>query len=126
MSARDWEVRIEEGGRGGTIAYRERGKELRFWWEFGGGEAVALINIGTAREWAQREPWAAQRRDEIARRVADGRAPEGPSCKAVIGDDGWITSCPMRGFWQVGDNERPILKAPLARPRRPARRRQRR
>ncbi|MBK9977144.1 MAG: hypothetical protein IPP20_04305 [Gemmatimonadetes bacterium] len=114
MSARDWEVRIEEGGRGGAIAYRERGKELRFWWEFGGGEAVALINIGTAREWAQREPWAAQRRDEIARRVADEAVRQkAPSCKAVIGDDGWITLLPDAGAsGRSGTTSGPSSSAP--------------
>lgn len=92
MTRRDWEVRVTEDGRSGYVTYREAGGELRFYWEFGGGDAVTLISVGTAAEWEKRHPWAAPRRDEILQRVmAEVIRQRAPTCTGVIDDRGWLT-----------------------------------
>ena len=53
---------------------RTRGKragELSFYWEFGGGDSVAIVTVGDAAEWRERHPWATERRAEILRYVGD-------------------------------------------------------
>lgn len=92
MTRRDWEVLVGEDGRSGTVTYREAAGELRFYWEFGGGDAVASIAVGTAAEWDKQYPWAAPRRDEILQRVmADVIRQRAPTCTGVVDDRGWIT-----------------------------------
>lgn len=66
-----WKVEVAENGRRGAVYYREAQNSLRFYWEFGGGDVVAIIDVGTRSEWEQQHPWAALRRAEILRRVAD-------------------------------------------------------
>ena len=61
-------IDITESGRGGTVRYREGDRSVEMWWEFGGGDSVADIHVGTVAEWAAKHPWAASRRDEILRR----------------------------------------------------------
>lgn len=66
-----WKVEIAENGRCGAVYYRERQNSLRFYWEFGGGNVVAIIDVGTRSDWEREHPWAAPRRAEILQRVAD-------------------------------------------------------
>jgi hypothetical protein len=72
MSANErWKVTITQDGRMGTVRYAEGWfRRLVFGWEFGGGDAVALIRIPSREEWQRLPRWAAGRRDEIVRRVA--------------------------------------------------------
>jgi len=64
-------VEIIEEGRSGWIRYSEGAFHAhRFYWEFGGGEAVVLISVPTAEQWPSVVPWAAKRRTEILDRVA--------------------------------------------------------
>lgn len=65
-----WKVEIAENGRCGNVIYWEPAGSLRFYWEFG-GRALAIIEVGTQAEWNQHHPWAAPRRAEILKRVAD-------------------------------------------------------
>ncbi len=92
MGWNDWSVGIGQDGRGGTIRYREPGGHLDFWWEFGGGDAIAIVQVGTADEWRRDHAWAAERRDEILRRVADEVIRQrAPSCTADVDEQGWMT-----------------------------------
>ena len=64
-------VTITEEGRSGRVCYSEGPfHSHNFYWEFGGGEAVALISVPTPAEWSAAFPWAAARRTEILERVA--------------------------------------------------------
>lgn len=95
MTARDWEVQVVEDGRAGSILYREPGRELRFWWEFGGGDAVAMISVGTSDEWTRNHPWAGTRRAEIIERVTrEVIRQKAPGCVGTLDDRGWITLMP--------------------------------
>lgn len=75
-------LQIVEHGRDGQVIYRDSAGELSFYWEFGGNNVLALINVGTAAEWSRRSPWAVARRGEILRFVADEvarqKAPNAP------------------------------------------------
>ena len=66
----DWRIDIEDGGLSGTIHYQESAGRLTFYWEFGGGDVVATIDVGSAADWGIRNPWAGDRRTAILQRVA--------------------------------------------------------
>ena len=68
--AERWRVSYEEHGRDGYVHYRESGRTLSFYWEFGGGEVVVFVAVGDAGEWRKLYPELADRRDEIIARIA--------------------------------------------------------
>ena len=78
-------VEIGQSGRGGTIVYREGAHEAVLDWEFGGGNAVALIWLrGSAAGAVAR----AGGRDVLLRRVADEVVRrQAPSCRAEIEEE---------------------------------------
>lgn len=83
-----WSVSVEERGREGVVRYRDSEVGLSFPFEFGGGEALALISVGTAEEWAQRHPRIAARRTEILERIGvELLRQRAPACRAVM-DEG--------------------------------------
>lgn len=89
----DWAVDIQEEGRCGRVNYRDPAGRLSFYWEFGGADAVALIQVGDAETWRQQHAWALPRRGEILRRVAaEVIRQQAPNCRAEVDDrQGWIT-----------------------------------
>ena len=64
-------VEISNGGRAGSITYRERLHTASFDWEFGASPALAIIIGPRAAEWDRLHPWAAGRQAEIFEHVAD-------------------------------------------------------
>jgi hypothetical protein len=70
-TANNWRVEIVEKGPIGTICYYEDSKVASFEWEFGGGNVIAIIHGGSAPEWSEKYPWAADRRLEILERVGN-------------------------------------------------------
>ncbi len=64
-------VAVTQSGRGGTVEYIEREGTLSFHWEFGGGDCIAIVFVGTAAAWRSQHTWAAPRRDAILRFVGD-------------------------------------------------------
>lgn len=70
-TANNWRVEIVEKGPIGTICYYEDPKVASFEWEFGGGNVIAIIHGGSAPEWSEKYPWAADRRLEILERVGN-------------------------------------------------------
>lgn len=89
---RDWSVEIHEEGRCGKIIYREPAGSLSCYWEFGGGDTVATIQVGDAASWRQQHPWAVSRRAEILQRVADEVIRQkAPGCRAKFdAPPGWL------------------------------------
>jgi hypothetical protein len=51
LGAADAWVEIEDQGRGGTIRFRRGASDLLFHYEFGAGNALALIFVPTDEEW---------------------------------------------------------------------------
>lgn len=88
MSEAKHNVVITEDGRAGQVRYREPEGELAFHWEFGGRDVVAIVQAGREDEWRTRHPWAADRRTQILRFVADEVVRQKlPKCRAEI-DEG--------------------------------------
>lgn len=63
-------VTITESGRSGTVTYREPAGTLSGYWEFGGGNVLAIVQMGDSASW-KKYPWAVERRASILRAVAD-------------------------------------------------------
>jgi len=63
-------VEISNGGRAGSITYRERLHTASFDWEFGASPALAIITGPRATDWDRLHPWAAGRQAEIFEQVA--------------------------------------------------------
>ncbi len=69
-------INIIQQGRSGKIQYIEgalfKKNMCEFYWEFGGGEAVAIISFPkTDAEWDKQYPWAKGRRMEIVTDMAE-------------------------------------------------------
>ena len=64
------EVQIVENGPAGTVYYFENGQTLKVYWEFGGGDAVAILYTPTEEKWDSQVPWAQGRRREVLEFVA--------------------------------------------------------
>lgn len=81
-------VIISENGRTGAVIYHEGSQRISFWWEFGGGDVVAIVNVGDEEEWRAKYPWALSRRAEILRYVADEVVRQkAPTCRSEILSD---------------------------------------
>ena len=78
-------VSIEEDGRSGKVRYNELGRELVFYWEFGGGDVVAIVHVGTEAEWLVKHAWAADRRAGILHFIGDELVRQrAPGCKSEL------------------------------------------
>jgi hypothetical protein len=90
--SRDWSVEIHEHGRSGTVIYRDPSGSISFYWEFGGGDTVAIITGGDEATWRDQYPWAVSRRAEILQRTAaEVIRQKAPGSRAEIDDQrGWI------------------------------------
>jgi len=69
-------INIITKGSSGTIQYTEgslfKKNTCEFYWEFGGADTVAIIWFPkTDAEWDAKYPWAAGRRMEIVRDMAE-------------------------------------------------------
>jgi len=78
-------VKMIAKGPSGTIQYIEgslfKKNMCEFYWEFGGGDAVAIISFPRNDSgWDKQYPWAAGRRMEIVKEMAEQiRKQESPS-----------------------------------------------
>lgn len=86
-------VTITEEGRSGSVLYEEAGHRICGWWEFAGGDAIAIVNMGSAQEWRSGQAWAVERRAEVLRFIAEEVVRQkATGCRADIDEEGgWIT-----------------------------------
>ena len=78
-------VTILEEGRAGRVRYTDGEHVIEGYWEFGGGEVVAIVSVGSRGEWVDLHPWAVEKRPGILRFIADELLRQrAPSCKAEI------------------------------------------
>jgi len=78
-------VTISERGREGHVTYTEGGNAITGYQEFGGGDVVAIVSMGSAKEWGAHHPWAVDRRAQILRYVADELIRQkAPTCSAEV------------------------------------------
>jgi hypothetical protein len=45
------QVRIESQGRSGDVVITLPGGDVRFWWEFGGGTCIAIVQVPDSQQW---------------------------------------------------------------------------
>jgi hypothetical protein len=80
-----FEVECKPSGREGYVFYREGANELPFYWEYGGGDFVVIVRIEEPDKFVLRYSWAAERKGEILKRVAQEIIrQQAPGCNAEI------------------------------------------
>ncbi len=45
------QVRVESQGRSGDVVITLPDGDVRFWWEFGGGDCIAIVQVPDAQQW---------------------------------------------------------------------------
>jgi hypothetical protein len=63
-SSSNWNVECKPSGREGYIFYHEGTQEIPFYWEYGGGDVIAIVRF------VEPDKFAIERRREILERVA--------------------------------------------------------
>ncbi|MGB5102787.1 MAG: hypothetical protein WBO04_05630 [Steroidobacteraceae bacterium] len=49
-------VSVEKNGRSGSVHVAIDGRRLRFYWEYGGGDRIAMLAVPTEAEWSVLDP----------------------------------------------------------------------
>ena len=83
-------INVIQKGPSGTVQYIEgflKKNVCEFYFEFGGGDTVAIIWIPSENEWDAKYPWAGGRRKEIITFMAEEvRRKQSPKSKIVWED----------------------------------------
>jgi hypothetical protein len=58
-------LRYETMGRGGTVWFESREAKFDMWWEFAGGDALAIVDIPTPDQWEARTKLPRDRREKV-------------------------------------------------------------
>lgn len=81
-------VTIVENGRTGSVQYSQGPRSISGYWEFGGGDVVAIVSMGSREEWQRAHVWAVDQRMDILRFVAGEVVRQrAPSCTAEIDEE---------------------------------------
>lgn len=99
-------VTITEDGRSGSVTYSEGLRSIRGYWEFGGGEVVNIVSMGTRDEWEGAHAWAVERRAAILRFVAEEVVRQrAPSCTAEVDEERGVVLVRMGAGAGAGADE---------------------
>lgn len=80
-------VSVVQHGRDGHVTYHDGAHSITGYQEFGGGDVVAIVSMGSEDDWRVRHGWAIDRRAEILRFVAaELIRQKAPDCHAAIDD----------------------------------------
>jgi hypothetical protein len=74
-------VTITQNGRDGHVHYSEGPLSIEGYWEFGGGDVVTIVSMGSFSEWERSHAWAVARIDEEKGEILlyqQGRSPASP------------------------------------------------
>lgn len=78
-------VTLIERGREGQVLYTEGLRSITGSQEFGGGDVVAIVSMGSEKDWRHSHGWALVRRSQILRYIAEEVIRQrAPSCAAEI------------------------------------------
>ena len=83
-------LRITTEGRGGTIYYDSETSHFNMWWEFGGGNALAIIDIPTVKNWTAVTQLPVEQRDIVLHFIGEqvvDRQTTGGRGSFIIGDN---------------------------------------
>lgn len=72
-SAHAWgqRLRYADYGRGGTIYYESTEGDFDMWWEFGGGNAVVIVDIPSLEQWEARTKLPLSKRAEVLQFIGE-------------------------------------------------------
>lgn len=86
--ASDWQLETTQSGRGGEVRFRSPTASFELWWEFAGGDALAIVELPSAAQWTARTGLPSEQRQDVAdflgRELVARQAPGG---RYEIGDD---------------------------------------
>lgn len=75
-------------GRGGYVVYKYDENQLKLFFEYGGGNCVAIIYIPTAKEWTNQTKTNLEERQKILTFIAEECIKDqAPSCNYELHDD---------------------------------------
>ncbi len=78
-------VRVVQKGRSGQVFYQEGRHTITGYQEFGGGDVVAIVSMGSEDDWRVRHGWAIDRRADILRVIASELIRQhAPDCRADL------------------------------------------
>ncbi len=81
-------VEYESSGRSGTVYYTEGETRIPFYYEIGGGDCVAYIEIPPESQWETATKTSLERRDDIIHFLAQSvHARQAPHCRMEISAD---------------------------------------
>jgi hypothetical protein len=83
-------LRITTEGRGGTIYYDSETSHFNMWWEFAGGNALAIIAIPEEKNWTAVTQLPLEQRDTVLRFIGEqvvDRQTTGGRGSFIIGDN---------------------------------------
>lgn len=85
-------VTITTEGRSGSVLYTAGEGSIGGWWEFAGGEALVIANMGNSEEWGRAYPWAVAERSAILHFIAQEMIRQkAAGCRASVDEEsGWI------------------------------------
>lgn len=76
-------------GRGGTVYYQSDVTKFEMWWEFGGGDAVAVIDVPSEKYWESQTGLPVEQREKvldfIGQRAAKDQVSSGKGTYRVSG-----------------------------------------
>jgi hypothetical protein len=82
------QVTITTEGRSGAVVYTAEGGSISGWWEFAGGDAIAIANMGGVEQWQRAHPWAVPERSSILGFIAQEMIRQKASgCRANIDEE---------------------------------------
>ena len=64
-------LRYHTEGRGGTVYYESDAGKFDMWWEFGGGDAIAIINIPSEKHWEAQTNMHIDKRAAVLNYIGD-------------------------------------------------------
>jgi hypothetical protein len=75
-------------GRGGYVVYKDNENELKLFFEYGGGNCVAIIYVPTIKEWVNRTRINIEERERVLRFIAEQSIKDqAPNCNYEAYDD---------------------------------------
>ena len=69
-SGQAWSFECKPFGQSGYVFYHEGSRELPLYWEYGGGETIAIVRVEEPEKLGARFPWAVGREQVILERIA--------------------------------------------------------
>lgn len=82
-----WRVWFEEDGRSGRVGFEGEGRSFSMYWEFGGGDVVAIIDVPPPAMWEVQTHIPLEKRLPILNFIGSETVRQkAPSCRYVLND----------------------------------------